>query len=80
MAGMTRTERMVQCLKDMDMDYIKCLVEQIKFIEGYERRHRYDEFPSMKSSLILVEAHLRQRIKEYKKEWGRVLYVRELMR
>lgn len=63
-------------LQSMDRSYIFTLRNQIKWLVGYEARHRYDVYPTFKSSIVAMSRELRQRIRAFNKEWGIKLNVR----
>ena len=60
-------------LESMDRQYINALGNDIKWLVGYEGRHKYDTFVSFKSEVVLLSDELRRVKREYKKEWGRVI-------
>ena len=60
-------------LESMDRKYIYALDNDIKWLVGYEGRHRYDMFPSFKSVVHGLDRELSACKREYKKEWGRTI-------
>jgi hypothetical protein len=60
-------------LERMDRQYIWALSNDIKWLVGYEGRHKYDMLPSFKSVVVSLSKELTACKRAYKKEWGRAI-------
>ena len=62
-----------ETLENMDRAYIISLSCDIKWLVGYQGRHKYDLYPSFKEVVVVLDRELRVHKKRYKEEWGRLI-------
>lgn len=66
-------EQTYEELRQMDLSYIKSLRHGIRFLNGYERRNKYNPVPCFLSEIQALKYELRGRIWKYERDWGYLL-------